>query len=1129
MIFEHRSRFHRFAVLALAASAVATLILLIGSIVFSMLVQPQFKESGGKAWQSPVAHGKLLEIEQAAENPSEKIPAYASASPAARRQAFRSLSHLRTAFLAVEEANSLADYAKHAHELDAVFPVSLFVSTRDGRIQHRASATGQPVAFSEGNLVLPVISNSDANGNWQPDELAFLLDDEAKGKAFIASLKAEVLVMKADGVNIDFEQLSADERDNFSQWIKWLADSFHQDGLLVTVDVPLYDEAFDYELLGETADFVVLMAYDEHFAKGQPGSIAGQPWFDDGLEEMVQRIPPEKLIVALGAYGYDWNTATPAAPAALGFSEAMMLAADHHSELESKGEAMNTSFTYADEAKNKHVVWVLDAISAWNQLDALRQNKVRGVSFWKLGMEDPGLWDFLPTMGAAFDVERLKVASAAPDIAFTGEGELLNVRSLPKAGQRSLSFDGNRVDWCGYESLPSYYNVERSGHSAKKQLALTFDDGPDDSWTPRVLDVLRRHHVPGTFFVVGDQAQKFPQLVSREFAEGHVIGNHTFLHPNLKETSEARLSAELNSTQRVIESITGRGTRLFRAPFDTDTSPTEPAQLLPLHQVSQQGFVIAGGDIDSADYTTPGADVIVNNITKCLKPNGPNIIVLHDGGGDRSQTVEALDKLIPSLQQQGYTFSTVADLMGATRDEVMPHTTSSEGVIVAGSTAIGWLRTGGWKFIQVLFFATTGISILRIVFLGILVARGRRNAQAAKKAISTARAGGRRGIRSPLASGGRFTPPITVLVPAYNEAKVIRRTLDGVLQADYPNLNILVVDDGSKDGTADIVRAYARQHPQVKLLAKPNGGKWSALNEGFRATASALIVTIDADTIVPPHTIRELIAPFADPSVDAVCGNVQVGNVHNILTAFQDVEYVTTQNYDRRAFEALNCISVVPGATGAWRRSTVLRVGGYSDMTLTEDADLTLTMLANGARIVYAPEARSVTEAPDTVADLYKQRIRWSFGTFQCLWKHRRNLFKGTLGWVAMPNLFCFQVLYPLLSPLGDLMFLLALGRGDFSVVFVGYVTFLLMDFVSSVVAFKLDGRRPRGLWVLFFQRFYYRQFMYVVAIKSMLQALRGGRRGWNKLERKASVPAQPSAKATSSELRKTAMLELLP
>ena len=756
----------------------------------------------------------------------------------------------------------------------------------------------------------------------------------------------------ADGINIDIEQLSAAEKDNFSEWIKRLVTAFHADHLLVSVDVPLNDDAFDYEYLGEVADAVVVMAYDQHYAAGLPGAIAGNAWHTDGIEELVSQVPPAKLIVALSAYGYDWNLATHEPPTTLSYAEAMILAADVQADVEASGEEMNPTFTYQDDKEQAHEVWLLDAIAAWNQVSIARKQQVHGFSLWRLGMEDPSAWDFLS------------------------------------------------------EPLPEHFDP-------------------------------------------------------------------------------TRLHMEINMTQRVIESITGRGTKLFRAPYDTDTSPTRAAELQPLHSVCQLGFVIADGDIDSCDYQMPGADAIVNNITRALKPDGPNIIVMHDGGGDRHQTLEALRKLIPQLKAQGYEFVSVDRLMAVDRFDLMPAINRSESLVVAGSRIFTWLRTQGWVVLEWLFFATTAISILRIVFLGVMVLRGRSRF---------------------VTPDGTFQPPVTVLIPAYNEATVIRRTLDGVLATDYADLQILVIDDGSSDDTAAIVASYALQHPQVTLIAKPNGGKWSALNAGFAASSREYIVTIDADTIVPPHTIAALIAPFADPRVDAVCGNVQVGNIHNILTAFQDLEYVTTQNYDRRAFHALNCISVVPGATGAWKRQSVLSAGAYSPQTLTEDADLTLTMLADGARIVYAPDARSVTEAPDSCSALFKQRLRWSFGTFQCLWKHRQQLFKGTLGWVAMPNLLCFQVVYPLLSPIGDLVFVLSLMRGDFGAVAVGYLMFLAMDLLGSLVAFRLDGRSPRTLWVVLIQRFFYRQFMYLVAFRSILEAVKGGRQAWNKLDRKGSV-----------------------
>jgi spore germination protein YaaH/peptidoglycan/xylan/chitin deacetylase (PgdA/CDA1 family)/glycosyltransferase involved in cell wall biosynthesis len=1094
MIFEKTTLWQRRALRILPIIFAVVTLTLVADVLLGVFTSPSFLPSL-KLFNSVTKTKRVVkEMEQAKAvvNTKDLIspPSAPIEKEISQEERFASFFHkplLRTVFVASDDAQSLADYALHQANLDVVFPTWFTVSDAEGTLQKPTPSAATKSLFTKEHLVLPVISNSDANGDWHPNELALLMDNPERAARFIQTLKAEILSLHADGINIDFEQISAAEKDNFSLWIKQLVVAFHEAHLLVTVDTPLNDDAFDYEYLGKESDALVIMAYDEHFSSEHAGSIAGQSWFTEGIEEMVARVPAEKIIVALGAYGYDWNLTTKEAATALSFAETMIMAGDLEADVQAKDEQMNGTFTYEDERNEKHEVWFLDAISAWNEFSIARKNKVRGFSMWRLGLEDPGVWDFLATGESdSFDLAHLNTARSEPSIAFTGEGELLRVRSVPKDGQRELTFDDRLVDYCDYKLIPRYYTVDRSGHDSRQRIALTFDDGPDPKWTPEILKVLREEMAPGTFFIVGDQAQKNPDLVRQEFQEGHLLGNHTFLHPNLQDISNNRLSMEINSTQRAIESVTGRGTKLFRAPFDTDTTPTQPVQLLPLYDVSEMGFIIAGGDIDADDYDRPGSETIVRNVLKGIKTNGPNIVVMHDGGGDRHQTVEALKKLLPMLRSQGYEFVSLDQLMGVERLDLMPKISFRETIIVYGSGLITWSRTYGWTILKVLFYVTTSISILRILFLAALILRG---PQRSKPAIETS-----------------FTPPVLVLIPAYNEAKVIRRTIDGILNAIYPDLQILVVDDGSTDETVAIVQAYAATQPRVKLLVKTNGGKWSALNEGFKAADRDYIVTIDADTIIPPHTISELIAPFADPSVDAVCGNVQVGNVHNILTAFQDVEYVTTQNYDRRAFDALNCISVVPGATGAWKRTSVLKAGGYSYQTLTEDADLTLTMLADGARIVYAPEARSVTEAPDTAITLFKQRVRWSFGTFQCFWKHRRSAFKGTLGWVALPNLFLFQVIYPLLSPIGDAVFIMCLMRRDFGAVASGYLTFLLMDLIGSLVAYWLDGRKPTSLWVVLIQRFYYRQFMYVVALKSVYLALKGGRQGWNKLDRKASV-----------------------
>jgi cellulose synthase/poly-beta-1,6-N-acetylglucosamine synthase-like glycosyltransferase len=374
-----------------------------------------------------------------------------------------------------------------------------------------------------------------------------------------------------------------------------------------------------------------------------------------------------------------------------------------------------------------------------------------------------------------------------------------------------------------------------------------------------------------------------------------------------------------------------------------------------------------------------------------------------------------------------------------------------------------------------------------------------------------------------------FTPGVSVIVPAYNEEKVIVKTITSLLNQRYAGtLEVVVVDDGSSDDTADIVEEAYGGHPQVSVYRKPNGGKASALNYGIERARHEIVIGLDADTVFDDDTVAELVQPLADPVVAAVAGNAKVGNRINLVTRWQALEYVTSQNLDRRAFSLLDCITVVPGAVGAWRRSRVLEVGGFREDTLAEDQDLTLALRRAGYSVAYADGAIAYTEAPDTLRGLAKQRFRWSFGTLQCAWKHRDAFFRrrfGSLGFIALPNVFLFQLLLPAISPIADLMFLLSIasvwlnamdhkvdGRLEYGLVnleqvLAYYAIFLVVDWLAAVLAFLMEPDEDRQLtWLIFLQRFAYRQVMYWVVVRSFAAALSGRLQGWGKLERKATV-----------------------
>ena len=264
-----------------------------------------------------------------------------------------------------------------------------------------------------------------------------------------------------------------------------------------------------------------------------------------------------------------------------------------------------------------------------------------------------------------------------------------------------------------------------------------------------------------------------------------------------------------------------------------------------------------------------------------------------------------------------------------------------------------------------------------------------------------------------------------MLIPAFNEEKVIVTTVEHILASDYRNLEVLVIDDGSKDHTAYIVRSHFVSDPRVGVISIPNGGKANALNVGLAHAKGDVVVALDADTQFNPDTIPRLLRWFADPKIGAVAGNAKVGNRINMITRWQALEYIVAQNLERRALSALDTLTVVPGAVGAWRRPVLAALGGFPADTLAEDQDLTIAIQVAGYKVHFDPSAIAWTEAPASFRGLGKQRFRWAYGTLQCLWKYRRITFNpryGGLGMIALPQVWLFQILLTTLAPVADLL-----------------------------------------------------------------------------------------------------------
>ena len=621
-----------------------------------------------------------------------------------------------------------------------------------------------------------------------------------------------------------------------------------------------------------------------------------------------------------------------------------------------------------------------------------------------------------------------------------------------------------------------------------RRIALTFDDGPDPRWTPKIAAILRREHVPGTFFVIGSDAARHPDLVRLLVRDGNELGNHTFTHTALSNGPGWQRRLQLDLTEAAIVGITGHYTRLVRPPYSATPDAVTTEDELDLAALAGRRYLIVLANYDSEDWTRPGVAKIVHNASPPGVTGG--IVMLHDGGGNRAETVAAVARLIPILRARGFRFVTISQLAGLPRSVIeptAPRWESRRGMVFAAAVRFGFL------LVRVLLFAVGLVGILfglRVLIVLALAVYQRR---------STRR-------RAPMPA---YLPRTVVVVPAYNEAVGIERAVRSLAASDYPDFEVVVVDDGSTDDTAGIVERLALE--RVRLVRKVNGGKASALNAGIAASSAPIVVMVDGDTVFEPEALRRLVQPLGDQTVGAVSGNTKVGNRGGMLGRWQHIEYVTGFNLDRRMYEVLQCTPTVPGAIGAFRRDALAEVGGVPGDTLAEDTDLTLAIGRIGRRVVYAEDARAWTEAPSSLGDLWRQRYRWSYGTMQAVWKHKGALLtrdprERRIGRLALPYMILFQILLPILAPLVDLFALYGLLFSNALPVLAFWLGFNALQLVLAAFAFRMDNESLRPLWALPLQQFVYRQLMYVVIIESTVSALVGARAHWRHLTRTGDV-----------------------
>ncbi|WP_328554327.1 bifunctional polysaccharide deacetylase/glycosyltransferase family 2 protein [Streptomyces sp. NBC_00358] len=631
-----------------------------------------------------------------------------------------------------------------------------------------------------------------------------------------------------------------------------------------------------------------------------------------------------------------------------------------------------------------------------------------------------------------------------------------------------------------------------------KTVVLSFDDGPSPQWTPKILKVLKEEDVRADFFVTGSMVTRNPALIRQIVADGHEIGLHTFTHPDLALHSGSRLTWELGETQLALAGVAGIHSSLFRPPYSSTVDALDDWSWPVTQQAGSEGYLTTFIDKDTDDWKRPGVDSIVKAAMPDLPGQG-EMILLHDAGGNRSQTLAALPVIIDKLKAQGYTFKTTGEALG---------TGSANTKVGNYSLWVGkaflWCTTFSVGLLPWLvgLLAVVGVLVmLRFALMLVLSAVHVRRTR--KKDFSW---------------GDAVTEPVTVVVPAYNEQECITNTLLSLAASDYP-IEVIVVDDGSTDDTSAIVEEL--DLPMVRLIRQPNSGKPTALNTGVAAASYDLIVMMDGDTVFEPSTVRELVQPFGDPRVGAVAGNAKVGNRDTLIGAWQHIEYVMGFNLDRRMYDVLNCMPTIPGAVGGFRRSALEQAGGMSDDTLAEDTDVTMALHRAGWRVVYAENARAWTEAPVSMKQLWSQRYRWSYGTMQAMWKHRHSVLErgaaGHFGRVGLPFVALFMVVTPLLAPAIDIGMVYGVVFVDAYRTLAAWFAVMTLQAVCAWWSFHLDKEKAWHLITLPAQQVVYRVLMYMVLLQSTITALTGGRLRWQKLKRTGEVGLEHTTGAMSS------------
>jgi len=361
-------------------------------------------------------------------------------------------------------------------------------------------------------------------------------------------------------------------------------------------------------------------------------------------------------------------------------------------------------------------------------------------------------------------------------------------------------------------------------------------------------------------------------------------------------------------------------------------------------------------------------------------------------------------------------------------------------------------------------------------------------------------------------SQSKFSPFISIVIPAYNEGVNLRTSVESLLKLNYSSYEIIIVNDGSKDNTKTIAESLVGMREgvssivKVSLINKANGGKAKALNAGIQYSEADFVVCMDGDSVLTPDTLKHAISHFDDPDVGAVAGNVKIANRGKWLTDLQALEYVEGLNLARSAQGHLRMVNIIPGPIGTFRKEALRDVGFYTSDTFAEDADMTLKILAVGWKVNYEPNAQALTEAPSDLMQLLKQRYRWTRGILQAVRKHKKHLLNPTLNFnntLVLWSMFYEALLWPAMTIFANLFFIfVAIFNGMSSLIFYWWLGIALLDFMSAVYSVAVEKEEFRLVpWAIVY-RMVFVLIIDVTKAMATVEEFLGIKMEWGHLER---------------------------